>query len=368
MVRSARGVVLFAAAVLGALTGSHSARAADCPGHPGALGTSRTIVVDPHEHTRLGTMQYPETLPLGDKEVVLTFDDGPLPPFTTSILDILARECVKATYFLVGRQARAYPALVRRIAEDGHSIGTHSQNHPLIFDHLSAAQASTEIEGGIASARAALGPDKPLAPFFRFPGLGRSSQAEAFLAAQGLMAWSADFPADDWTRISDKEIVRRAMSRLEAKGKGILLLHDIHPATVLALPQLFAELKARGYRIVHVVPATAERPKTPTVAQDWLLRRPPVAAWPPVARSLMGLLPDQRLALARPAMVEPLGPTLAAEAPFLALAELPKSAVSWASAHPVRQAHHRPLHHARSAHARTAQTAMAPLTPDIPGP
>ena len=104
--------------------------AGECPGNPDALGTSRTIVVDPRDHIRIGTMDYAETLPLVDKEVVLTFDDGPIPPYTGKVLDILAAECVKATYFIVGSMAREYPALVRRAYDDGHTIGTHSMTHP----------------------------------------------------------------------------------------------------------------------------------------------------------------------------------------------------------------------------------------------
>src|SRR5215831_15519148 len=100
-----------------------AAAAADCPGHPDALGTSRVLVVDPAEHARIGTMQYPETLPLQDHEVVMTFDDGPLPPYSNRILETLASQCVKATYFLVGRMSRAYPDVVRKIHEAGHTIG-----------------------------------------------------------------------------------------------------------------------------------------------------------------------------------------------------------------------------------------------------
>ena len=88
--------------------------AAECLGKPDTLGTSRTLVVDPIEHVRIGTMQYPETLPLADHEVVLTFDDGPLPPYTSRALDILASECVKATFFLVGQMAKAHPGTVRQ--------------------------------------------------------------------------------------------------------------------------------------------------------------------------------------------------------------------------------------------------------------
>src|SRR5215813_8288045 len=88
-----------------------AASATDCPGHPDALGTSRVLVVDPVEHPRIGSMQYHETLPLADHEVVLTFDDGPLPPYSTRILETLASECVKATFFMVGRMAQGYPAI-----------------------------------------------------------------------------------------------------------------------------------------------------------------------------------------------------------------------------------------------------------------
>src|SRR5947207_11059345 len=125
-----------------------TANAEQCP--PGVLGVSRTLVVDPNEHPRVGSMQYPETLPLNDHEVVLTFDDGPLPRYTSRVLETLASECVKATFFMVGRQARAYPDMVRRVYNEGHTIGSHSQNHPRIFTRLPAAGAEDEIEQGVA--------------------------------------------------------------------------------------------------------------------------------------------------------------------------------------------------------------------------
>ena len=283
------GQVFLVAASLAA--GATAAAAGQCPGHPNALGTSRTIVVDPREHGRIGTMNYAETLPLVDKEVVLTFDDGPLPPYSNKILDILASECVHATYFIVGRMAKVHPELVRRAYQEGHTIGTHSMNHPYPFRAQGLERSKSEIDGGIAATAAALGNLKELAPFFRFPGLGRTDPVEDFLGTRGLMIWSADFPADDWRRIGAGEIVKRALRRLEAKGKGILLLHDIHPATVLALPVILAKLKAGGYRIVHVMPASTDRPKTPTSAEAWLLR--PRLKWtPPVISIAEVLQPD----------------------------------------------------------------------------
>jgi len=276
------------------LLGSAAAAAAapaDCPGNPDALGTSRVLTVDPSEHRRIGTMQYPESLPLADKEVVLTFDDGPLPPYSTRILETLASECVKATFFMVGRQAQAYPAMVRHAYNEGHTIASHSQSHPLIFTRLPAAAAEREIDLGMASVSAALGDPKALAPFFRFPGLGRSQAIESYLASKNMMVWSADFPADDWTRISAQQVLARALERLEHKGKGVLLLHDIQPATALMLPTLLRELKARGYHIVQVVPSGVDRPKTVTEPEQWVTRRPLATAWPRLAQAMPRELP-----------------------------------------------------------------------------
>jgi peptidoglycan/xylan/chitin deacetylase (PgdA/CDA1 family) len=265
---------------------AQTASAADCPGHPDALGTSRTLVVDPREHPRIGTMQYAETLPLRDHEVVLTFDDGPLPRNSNQVLDILASQCVKATFFTIGRMAQAYPEGVRKLRDAGHSIGTHTQDHPLGMKRMPVERARQEIDEGIASVKAALGDDAALAPFFRIPGLSRADGVEDYLASQGIQIWSADFLADDWRHISSSRVYDFAMKRLEDKGRGILLLHDIQARTVAALPRILHELKARGYRIVHVVPATSERPATPTEPQQWQLHPPSetvaISHWPKI--------------------------------------------------------------------------------------
>jgi peptidoglycan-N-acetylglucosamine deacetylase len=277
-----------AALCLGLLTciTAQAASAADCPGHPDALGTSRTLVVDPREHPRIGTMQYAETLPLADYEVVLTFDDGPLPRNSNQVLDILASQCVKATFFTIGRMAQAYPEGVRKLRDAGHSIGTHTQDHPLGMKRMPVERARQEIDEGIASVKAALGDDAALAPFFRIPGLSRADGVEDYLASQGIQIWSADFLADDWRHISSSRVYDFAMKRLEDKGRGILLLHDIQARTVAALPRILHELKARGYRIVHVVPATPERPATPTEPQQWQLHPPSetvaISHWPKI--------------------------------------------------------------------------------------
>ncbi|HEY1472866.1 MAG TPA: polysaccharide deacetylase family protein [Pseudolabrys sp.] len=257
------GVGILLAAALG------PAIAEECPGHPDALGTSRVLTISPEEFSRVGGMQYKQSLPLADHEVVITFDDGPLPPYSNIVLDTLAAHCVKATYFLVGTMARAYPAVARRMFNDGHTIGTHSLDHPLIFQRLGLERVEREVDGGIALVDTAIGDPKAVAPFFRIPGLGRSAVAERFLAEHSLVTWSADVVADDWFHhISAQQIAKRALRRLDAKGRGILLLHDIHPATAMALPSLLKELKSRGYHVVQVVP-TGERPASvPALAES----------------------------------------------------------------------------------------------------
>jgi peptidoglycan/xylan/chitin deacetylase (PgdA/CDA1 family) len=119
-----------------------------------------------------------------------------------------------------------------------------------------------EVEGGINSVTAALDNAKALSPFFRIPYLGRTNAIERFLEGKQLVTWSADVDTNDWRRgSSPAAIVKRTMLRLNAKGRGIILMHDIHRRTAMALPILLKELKANGYNVVQVVPG-GERPKS----------------------------------------------------------------------------------------------------------
>jgi peptidoglycan/xylan/chitin deacetylase (PgdA/CDA1 family) len=220
--------------------------------NPNALGVSRTIAVDPRWTPKVGSVNYGTTLPLRRREVVLTFDDGPHPLYTNSVLKALADECVRATFFMLGRQARAYPGMARRVLAAGHTVGTHTQNHPMHF--MPPRRAIAEISTGIDSVGNALGSRHALAPFFRFPGLFSTRAAERYLRARGLMSWSIDIDSYDYRRIGADTMLRRLLANLERRQRGILLMHDIQPKTALMLPRLLDALKARGFRIVHVVP------------------------------------------------------------------------------------------------------------------
>src|SRR5262249_47144633 len=298
-----------------------AASATDCPGHPDALGMSRVLVVDPAEHARIGSMQYHETLPLADHEVVLTFDDGPLPPYSERVLETLASQCVKATYFLIGRTAPAYPEMVRKNPDAGHSVGTHTMSHPYTFNRMAPAKAHAEMDDAIAAAADALGNPSEVAPFFRIPGLIRADVVEKYMAEKHVQIWSTDFLADDWKHLSASEVIKRALTRLEAHGKGVLLLHDIQPSTALMLPNLLRELKRRGYRVVHVVPATATLPKTPTTPDQWLMRETSIAALrgtvplPPIPPRPRAVVPATGAVDVVPALPTPQLPTAPATQP-----------------------------------------------------
>jgi len=236
-----------------------AAAAQPCPGNPDALGTARTLEVDVKATPRVGRKHFPATLPLADKELVLTFDDGPWPATTPKVLDALKHECVEATFFLLGRNAEAYPAIAKRELAEGHSLGHHTFSHPML-SHMALAKAQAEIERGIAADEFAVYGVKrtaPATPFFRFPGFASSPALLDDINGRGMVVFGADVWASDWLRMSPEQELHLILSRIDKIGRGIVLLHDTKRQTALMLPAFLRELERRGYHIVHVVPAKA---------------------------------------------------------------------------------------------------------------
>jgi len=246
-------ILLFAiAAVIAPLT----AAAEFCPGNPDALGTERTIEVDAKSTPRVGRKHFPSTLPLRAKELVLTFDDGPWPSTTPKVLDALKSECVRATFFLLGRNVAAHPQFARRALAEGHSVGHHSYSHPLL-DRIPFASAVVEIDRGIAAAELALYGERrktPTTPFFRFPGFASSHALLDRMSERGLVVFGADVWASDWVPMTPEQELRLILSRIEQVGRGIVLFHDTKAQTAHMLPAFLRELKRRSYSVVHVIP------------------------------------------------------------------------------------------------------------------
>jgi len=234
-----------------------AAAAESCPGNLKALGTERVLDVNAKAEPRVGRKQFPGTLPLHDKELVLTFDDGPWPGTTSRVLDALKRECVRATFFLLGRNTAAHPEIARRALAEGHSIGHHSYSHPLL-SHMSLARAENDIDRGIAADEFALygvRRTQPTTPFFRFPGFASNTTLLDRMNERGLVVFGADVWASDWVPMTPDHELHLILSRIEQVRRGIVLFHDTKSQTAQMLPTFLHELKKRGFRIVHIIPS-----------------------------------------------------------------------------------------------------------------
>jgi peptidoglycan/xylan/chitin deacetylase (PgdA/CDA1 family) len=249
MVRRLLFTALFALAPL-------AATAQSCP-TPNALGTERVLEVDAVTTPRVGRKQFPQTLPLQRKELVLTFDDGPIPETTPRVLDALKAECVRVTFFLLGRNSEAHPTLVRRELAEGHTVAHHTYAHQ-ILSRLPIAAALTDVNRGIEEDEFALYGQRrtaPATPFFRFPGFASSPELLDDMARRRIVVFGADVWASDWNAMTPQAELNLILQRVEAIDHGIVLFHDTKAQTANMLPAFLRELKRRGFRIVHVVPA-----------------------------------------------------------------------------------------------------------------
>ncbi|MEW6436926.1 MAG: polysaccharide deacetylase family protein [Pseudomonadota bacterium] len=234
---------------------SSSAIAAPACG-PDKLGTERTLLLSTQGGFAVGLQTYPQTLALADHEVVLTFDDGPWPTTTPKVLDALDKECVKATFFLIGRNAQAYPALARREVAEGHTIGNHTFSHPARTLRLmsDAAARADIVRGFVADEMAAYGSAHTQINFFRFPGFADTPALVTWLESRNVGVFGSDLWASDWLFLTPQAELALVLKRLDRQKRGILLLHDSRASTAEMLPALLKALKQRGYKIVHIAP------------------------------------------------------------------------------------------------------------------
>lgn len=248
-------IYVLAAGAMIALGSVAQAVAFDCP-RKETLGTSRILRVDTAAFPRVGLKSFPQTLPLKDKEVVLTFDDGPWPPTTSKVIAALARECVEATFFLIGKSASEYPAVVRRLAAEGHTIGHHTWSHPSLM-RIPTNEAAEQIDHGIAADEKALhgiATTIPSTPFFRFPGFESTPATLDLLQSRAIVVFGADLWASDWLNMTPKQELNLLIRRLKVARKGIILLHDPRPSTAAMLPAFLRYLRDNDYHVVHLVP------------------------------------------------------------------------------------------------------------------
>ncbi|MEQ1695626.1 MAG: polysaccharide deacetylase family protein [Hyphomicrobiaceae bacterium] len=251
-------------------------------GSAGAIGVVREQAIDASTGPRYGHQQFKDIEFLQDGEVVLTFDDGPLRPYTVPVLKALEAHCTKATFFVVGRMALSDPALVRETAKRGHTIGTHTWSH-MDVRKTSQTRARGEIELGVSAVSKALG--QPVSPFFRFPYLSSPKPMLDYLRSRKIGVFSIEVDSNDYRSKDPAHVYRNVLSQLEHKKKGIILFHDIQPATAGALGGLLDELKARGFKVVHMT-STAQvttLPEFDAIADKEMARKSTIASADPLA-------------------------------------------------------------------------------------
>src|SRR5882672_9251734 len=219
--------------------------------NPNALGVSRVVQIDTTGGPGFGMEHFKSHDFLNDHEVVLTFDDGPWLNNTPMVLKALADQCVRATFFPIGKHATYYPDILKQVAAAGHTIGNHTWSHQDL-SKKSFEEAKEEFEKGASAVRWAVG--GPTAPFFRFPALRHPPEVITYLGSRNVGIFSTDMDSFDFKMRKPEQVIKSVMDKLAKHGKGIILMHDFQQATAHALPQLLGQLKANGYKVVHLVP------------------------------------------------------------------------------------------------------------------
>lgn len=253
--------------VAGVMTGAGNAFAqgAACS-NPNALGTVRTVEIDTTGGPGFGFEHFRQHDFLRRNEVILTFDDGPWVT-TPDVLKALADECVKATFFPIGKHATYYPEILRQVIKAGHTVGSHTWSHKNLA-RMKLDEAKTEIEKGISAVEYALGTHP--APFFRFPVLQHPPQLVTYLGERNVGIFSTDLDSFDFKMRRPAQVIDSVMKKLEKNGKGIVLLHDFQKVTADAVSDLLKKLKEDGYKIVHM---TGKTPVKSLPEYDELLKK-----------------------------------------------------------------------------------------------
>ena len=235
-----------------------AAAAAKCD-NPNALGVARVVEIDTTGGPGFGFEHFKAYDFLKDKEVVLTFDDGPWPGHTPAVLKALADQCTKAVFFPIGKHAGWHPEIMKQVAAGGHTVGSHTWSHKDL-SKLNEQEGKDEIEKGFAAVSIALG-NKPVGPFFRFPALRHPPELVKYLGDRNVGIFSTDMDSFDFKMRKPEQVVASVMKKLEKQGKGIILMHDFQQATAKAAPDLLKKLKDGGYKVVQVVGKTPVEPK-----------------------------------------------------------------------------------------------------------
>jgi peptidoglycan/xylan/chitin deacetylase (PgdA/CDA1 family) len=245
--------------------------------NPNAMKVSRVVEIDTTGGPGFGSQHFKTMDFLRDHEVVLTFDDGPWLNTTHAVLKALADQCLRATFFNIGKHASYYPEILKDVLAAGHTVGTHTWSHADL-SKKTPDEAKEEIEKGISAVHY-YAQGGQIAPFFRFPDLRHPPEMLTYLGQRNIASFSTDIDSFDFKIHKPDQLIKSLIAKVNKQGKGIILMHDFQKGTAAALPEILAQLKANGFKVVHMVPnkpvttvpqydeAILKDQKLPTVSQ-----------------------------------------------------------------------------------------------------
>ena len=179
----------------------------------------------------------------GKKLVTLTFDDGPSPLTTPKLLEVLREKDVPATFFVLGSRAHSNPDVIKNAMSNGHEIASHTMRHQNLV-RISAEAAKNDIDEARSTIEKITG--KSLS--FTRPPYGNFNPSIIKAASTPLILWSVD--TEDWRSQNVDSIIKTAMR--EVHDGAIILMHDIYPTTVEAVPKLIDEIRKKGYEFASL--------------------------------------------------------------------------------------------------------------------
>lgn len=222
-------------------------------------GSPRLQSLEVHIDTSKGEFLWgkPSEGYLKEKQIVISIDDGPHPKYTREILNTLKAYGVRANFFSVGNPARAWPELDKAEIEEGHITGSHTMSHPdMVKVAMGGDKAiASEILAGRDTVAKAAGVE---IPFFRFPYGSHNDYLLGYTKKNGLTSFQWNMDSSDWKITDPSALINNEVNQLELREQkhegGIILMHDIHQQTAIALPHLLDELVHRGWTTVVFIP------------------------------------------------------------------------------------------------------------------
>ena len=243
---------------------------------PGALGISRTVEIDTTGGPGFGFEHFKQHDFLRDRRSRAHLRRRPLAEQHAGGAGGARRPLRQGDFFPIGKHATYYPEILKQVAAAGHTVGSHTWSHADLSQEDAGRGQGRNREGHQRGAVGARRP--PEAPFFRFPALKHPPEMVTYLGERNIAIFSTDMDSFDFKMRKPEQVIKSVMDKLKKHGKGIVLMHDFQHATAEAMPELLDQLKANGYKIVHMKPRTAvkslpeydesdEGAEAPTVSQ-----------------------------------------------------------------------------------------------------